>query len=131
MITPEAAVQPKNDTTPVTSLYNLSMIEAISGGDKAFINKMLALFLETVPNTLNDLKTTADSGDWMMLSKHAHKLKSTIDSMGITSLKQDIRDIEQGGKTGGNAERLRMLTAKVLEVMELVMDEVGRNRELS
>lgn len=119
MITAE--VKEKNESG---ALYNLSMIESISGGDKSFIEKMLVLFLETVPKTLNDLKVSADEGDWPMLSKHAHKLKSTIDSMGISSLKQDIRDIELDAKTGTDPERLRALTAKVLEVMERVMGEI-------
>ena len=107
-------------------LYDLSMVEAISGGDRSFINKMLLLFLETVPVTLDEFKRSAADGQWLMLSKHAHKLKSTIDSMGIASLKQVIREIESGGKHGEDPEGLRSRVNEVMKVMKEVIDEVRR-----
>lgn len=105
-------------------LYDLSMVEAVSGGDKTFIVKMMDLFLETVPATLNDLQTSAGVKDWMAVSKHAHKLKSTIDSMSITLLKQDIRTIENSAKTADDPERLAQLVDKVNEIMQRVMTQV-------
>jgi len=111
---------------PGEKLYDLSMVEAISGGDKSFTKRMLQLFLDTVPATLTDIRNASDKGEWMTLSKHAHKLKSTIDSMNIDTLKADIRTIESGGKTGENTELLRTLVQKVLTVMQLVMDQVRK-----
>lgn len=105
-------------------MYDLSMVEAISEGDRGFILRMVNLFLETVPATLADLRRSADEEDWLMLSKHAHKLKSTIDSMGIADLRQDIRAIEAGGKTGGDPDHLRALVERVIRVMHEVMDQV-------
>ncbi len=105
-------------------LFDLSMVEAISGGDRSFIQRMLQLFLDTVPATLNDLKKTCDAADWAMLSKHAHKLKSTIDSMNIDSLKKDIRSIESSAKTNGDPAELQRLTNRVLSVMNDVMKQV-------
>jgi len=41
----------KNHTImlPVNKLYDLSMVQSVSGGDESFIKKMVALFIETVP----------------------------------------------------------------------------------
>lgn len=117
-------------TATTGKLYDLSMVEAISGGDKSFIQRMLQLFLDTVPATLSDLKTSCDAGDWASLSKHAHKLKSTIDSMSIVSLKQDIRTIETSAKSNGDPSALRSLTAKVLAVMNDVMKQVKAELQL-
>lgn len=105
-------------------LYDLSMVEAISGGDKSFVKRMLQLFIDTAPATLDDLRKTCDSAEWAMLSKHAHKLKSTIDSMNIASLKQDIRTIETSAKNNGDPAELKRLTGKVLTVMSDVMNQV-------
>jgi CheY-like chemotaxis protein len=107
-------------------LYDLSMVEAISGGDTSFVNRMLLLFLETVPATLTDLSSAADSGEWLALSKVAHKLKSTIDSMQILSLKPVIREVESGGKTGEDPAGLRERVKIVLEVMNKVIEDVRR-----
>jgi CheY-like chemotaxis protein len=108
-------------------IYDLTMVESISGGDKSFIERMMRLFLETVPHTLSDMSSTADKGDWKMLSKHAHKLKSTIDSMGIKFLKEDIRVIESVGKMGGNPEPLPALVVTVVSHMRRVMEHVKRD----
>jgi CheY-like chemotaxis protein len=105
-------------------LYDLSIVEAISGGDKLFIQRMLLLFLETVPNTLTDMKNAADRADWLMLSKQAHKLKSTIDSMCIVSLKQAVREVETGGKRGDDPGVLLPKVKTILETMEKVIEQV-------
>jgi len=105
-------------------LYDLSMVDASSGGDKSFTQRMLQLFLDTVPATLADIKSTCDKGEWTALSKHAHKLKSTIDSLNINSLKQDIRSIETSAKSHGDANELKRLTENVLGIMKDVMHQV-------
>lgn len=109
-----------------SKLYDLSMVEEISGGDKSFTVKMLKLFLETIPATLTDIRCATDKAEWQTLSKHAHKLKSTIDSMNIDSLKQDIRDIETMGKNGGDPAEMRQLVDRVLFVMNEVMGQVKK-----
>jgi CheY-like chemotaxis protein len=114
------------NATAGEKLYDLSMVEAISGGDKTFITKMLKLFLETVPATLSDIKTSHDSAEWTSLSKHAHKLKSTIDSMNIDTLKQDIRTVETIAKTSPDPAQLGQLVEKVLTTMSTVMEQVRK-----
>ena len=61
------------------------MIQSVSGGDDAFIKKMILLFIETVPQNVQELVDATDQKNWEQVSKMAHKLKSTIDSMGIRS----------------------------------------------
>jgi hypothetical protein len=119
-----------NEGVDEKALYNLSMVEIISGGDKTFIHKMLKLFLETVPGTLNEMQAATKNADWPALSKVAHKLKSTIDSMGITSLKQDIRTIEANGKTSQSLEQLPVLVERVNGVMLQVIRQVKKDYSL-
>lgn len=110
--------------------YDLSMIDSISGGDATFVTKMLQLFLDTVPVMLDEMKVAADASAWLPLSKLAHKLKSTIDSMGITELKQDIRVIEQNGKNGVGLDKLPALVDNVVRVMSEVMTRVRKEHRL-
>ena len=108
----------------IPKLYDLSMVEAIAGDDKSFTQRMLQLFLDTAPATLADIKSACDKSDWQALSKHAHKLKSTIDSLNIDSLKDVIRAIEAGSKSAPDPVQLKSLVAKVLDVMQQVMVQV-------
>jgi CheY-like chemotaxis protein len=41
--------------TSENKLYDLTMIQSVSGGDKAFIKKMILLFIETVPQNVQEL----------------------------------------------------------------------------
>ena len=118
-------VEKKQEQT-TGKLYDLSMVDAISGGDKSFTKRMLQLFLDTVPATLADIKSTCDNSQWMALSKHAHKLKSTIDSLNIASLKDVIRAIEIKGKMGDDVSSIPASVEKVLSVMEEVMEQVKK-----
>jgi CheY-like chemotaxis protein len=119
-------------TTPVSAskMYDLSMVEAISGGDKTFIVKMLQLFLDTVPVSLRELRSHSDKHDWQSLSKVAHKLKSTIDSIGISELTQTIRDVERNGKSGVDTAVLPSLVSNIIEVMGRVMAQIKKDHSL-
>ncbi len=117
---------------PMTSekIYDLSMVESISGGDKSFVIKMLQLFLDTVPVTLEQMNNALQSSQWLNLSQLAHKLKSTIDSMGIVSLKQDIRYIEQKAKQEQNLEAMPQLVKKVNSIIQKTMEQVKADYSL-
>lgn len=121
--------------TPVLSvtsqkMYDLSMVESISGGDKSFVIKMLQLFLDTVPVTLEQMNNALQSSQWLSLSQLAHKLKSTIDSMGIVLLKQDIRYIEQKAKQEQSLEEMPQLVKKVNSVIQKTMEQVKADHSL-
>lgn len=99
-------------TVPMATnvLYDLSTIRSISGGDESFVQKMIDLFIETVPQNVEALNKALAEQDWEQVSKMAHKLKSTLDSMGISSVKQDVRTVEQNAK---NKESLKDIPALV------------------
>lgn len=87
-----------NMTVENSRLYDLSMVQSVSGGDEGFIRKMVALFIDTVPQNVVDLKTAMQAENWEQVGKTAHKLKSTIDSMGIKSIRQEIRTVEANAR---------------------------------
>ncbi|MEO8583324.1 MAG: response regulator [Flavitalea sp.] len=111
-------------------MYDLAMVEMISGGDSTFIQKMLKLFLDTVPATLNDLRSSTKKADWLQVSKVAHKLKSTIDSMGIADISKDIRTIESNGKMNTDVNNIPSLVEKIIAVIEKVMVQVKKDHSL-
>ena len=94
-------------------LYDLSMVQSVSGGDEGFIKKMVALFIETVPQNVNDLKKALQEENWDQVGKTAHKLKSTVDSMGIKSIRQEIRTVEANSKQKQSLEEIPALVATI------------------
>lgn len=105
-------------------LYDLTMVETISGGDQAFIKKMVQLFIDTMPQNVNDLQQALQQENWEMVGKHAHKMKSTIDSMGIDLLKDDIRTVEASGKHKTGLEAIPALITKVADTIQQCVSQI-------
>jgi CheY-like chemotaxis protein len=105
-------------------LYDLTMIQSVSGGDEAFIKKMIHLFIQTVPQNVQELVDSTSQGNWEQVSKMAHKLKSTIDSMGIRSIHNKIRAVEMHAKNRDQLELLPDMVRQVESVVSLCISQL-------
>jgi len=92
-------------------------VQSVSGGDENFIKKMVSLFIETVPQNMQDLKNALQEENWDQVGKTAHKLKSTIDSMGIKSIRQEIRTVEANARQKESLEQVAPLVATIDNVI--------------
>lgn len=99
-------------------LYDLSMVESIAGGDDSFTKRMVQIFLESMPPSVNQMQQELKVQNWDALSKLAHKIKSTIDSMGILKLKEVVRHIESNGKTKQNLDSMPAWVQQVDDVLQ-------------
>jgi len=124
---PIAAHTHNNNTSNMipgnSRLYDLSMVQSVSGGDENFIKKMVALFIETVPQNMQDLKNALNEENWDQVGKTAHKLKSTIDSMGIKSIRQEIRTVEANAR---QKEGLDVVPGLVATVDNVIKECIGQ-----
>jgi CheY-like chemotaxis protein len=116
----------KTETAAVTAnkLYSLAMVESVSGGDKEFTKKMISLFIETVPADVKQLQIAAITQNWIQVGKIAHKLKSTIDSMAIKNIQQDIRTIELNAKQESSHEIIPPLIEKVNQTINTCIKQL-------
>jgi CheY-like chemotaxis protein len=111
----------------VHKLYDLTMIQSVSGGDKAFIKKMILLFIETVPQNVQELVDATERRNWELVSKMAHKLKSTIDSMGIRTIRDQIRTIEMNAKNQEQLEQIPNLVKQIESVVSSCIQQLRRD----
>ncbi len=75
-------------------LYDLTYLESASVDDKEFIKKLVSMFIEIMPESLHELNEAANIKDIKQVRKSAHKMKSSIELMGIHSLKDTIKTLE-------------------------------------
>lgn len=122
---PRAVLSPSSE-----KLYDLSMVQAIAGGDEGFIKKMVQIFLDTMPPSIEQLQRECQNKNWDALSKMAHKMKSTIDSMGIVRLKDVIRNIESNGKLRLDLECMPVHVKKVSDVLDECTQQLKRDFSL-
>ena len=109
---------------PGEKLYDLTMIHGLSGGDQAFIRQMVELFVDTMPASMIEFQATIDGKQWEAMGKLAHKLKSTTGSMGMDSIKEEVRAVEQNCKKTENLEATPALATKVLNVINQTVDQL-------
>jgi HPt (histidine-containing phosphotransfer) domain-containing protein len=84
---------------------------------------MIALFIETTPVCIVDMKLAYVNNEFDKVRKIAHRIKPSIDNLEIASLKNEIREIELNAETYQNSEQLERLILKV----EQVLNEVFSN----
>ena len=111
-------------------LYDLSMVQTIAGGDAGFVKKMVQLFIETVPPSMTDIQRETDQQNWVNVSKLAHKMKATIDSMGIVKIKEVVRVIEANGKKGEEVDKIPGQVQEVIQVLEGCVQQLKRDFDL-
>ena len=128
-----AAIAMNEQNTQVTQnhekLYDLSMVKTISGGDESFVKRMVNLFIETMPPSLQELQHETKQQNWQSVSKLAHKMKATIDSMGINSLKEIIRTIETNGKKGEELDKIPALVEQIVATVQVCVDQLKQEYE--
>lgn len=93
----QGVMEPVTDeetTLPRQPLFNLSKLEKLGGGNTAFVQKMTSLFIRQLPADLKELRLSAKEGDWAKMRSLAHRMKPSLDNMGIDSMYGLIRELE-------------------------------------
>jgi HPt (histidine-containing phosphotransfer) domain-containing protein len=85
---------------------------------------MLQLFIDTMPPALNELRSHYSTGNWAGLGAIAHKIKPSIDTMGIELLREDIRAVERCGKEASNLELVPDLLDKIDAVINSIIEDL-------
>ena len=105
-------------------LFSLVKLEEIAKGNQQFIDKMLRLFIDQVPDSVTEIKRAYKEQDYQAVRKVAHRIKPTIDIMEIISLKKEIRDIEKDAERDQSSIKLQSLIRHLDEVIGKVTDEL-------
>lgn len=120
-------INPDNSVVQKTkSLYNLSLLKGMSRGDNEFVKKMVELFITQTENSIQQFKAACDYKDLNTLYQLAHKLKPSIDNMGIDILKVPVRDIERLSK---DQKSLDLITPKVDFLTTTLFDVITELKE--
>jgi PAS domain S-box-containing protein len=117
--TPEYAVEEKD-------LYDLSQLKLIAQGNKNFIHQMITLFIEQSTKSVAEINTAYANQDFETVSKVAHRLKPSLDNMGISSLKTTIRSIEQSATTLQTSDELEQMISALETTIKLVIQQLKK-----
>jgi YesN/AraC family two-component response regulator len=105
-------------------LYDLKQVEEIALGNTEFILSLVNIFLVTIPLACNEMVEASKVDQWDKVSKLAHKLKSTIDTLDIACIRTDIRTIELDAKKEINLGSIKKLIIKVNKVIQATAEQL-------
>jgi len=116
---------PAKTPAPATaSLCDLTKLQAIAKGDEAFVKQMVRLFAEQGPATIKEMRSAFAAGDASRVGDLAHRLKSSLDTLGIARIHGAVRELEALGKTGRTSPRMEELLMELEQVVSLAVAEL-------
>lgn len=98
-------------------LYDLSVIKELIGENHDDMIDFINLFLTHTPIYLNDLIEFSSKHDYEGLRRLAHKLKSSIRLLKITSIEKEIVLLEVYAKGKQNLDEIPQLVDKINTVL--------------
>ena len=107
-------------------LYNLSYLEEISRGDAVFINKMIELFIDQMPMSLKEINEAYAGQNMPNVKALAHRTKSSIDTLCISSLQDEIRELEILALENKPGARMEAIIRELNEEMPKVIEQLKK-----
>lgn len=108
------------------NLYDLSILSEMVYGDTEFMKDLVNTFVEHAPIDSKELASFAYNKNWEEASKKAHKLKSSIRTVGVTSLFDLILKIEMDAKNNNNLDSICDKIDQFTSTLELVVKSLEK-----
>ena len=110
--------------------YNLSKVYALSDNDPEFVNQIISLFVTEVPLDLIQIKLGIKTKDHKLAYSYAHKIKPTLDLLGMDQAFQEILQIEAWTKEEGKRKEIKDTFDSVESQIEKAVKEISKDFEL-
>ncbi len=114
--------QPPVTQESTTPLYDLEILRQMSRGNETFVEKLVALFIELAKENIATIEKCLLTEDFETIKKIAHKIKPSIDQMGIGDLKEVVRAAEQYDLTTPPYEAFVGMARTIAEVLKRVVE---------
>ncbi|MBF2707566.1 PAS domain S-box protein [Flavobacterium soyangense] len=119
-------VLPQGSSTS-DQLYNLTSLLNLSRGNNEFVGKMIGVFVEQTTEVIEKISAAIPVDDFMEVNRLIHKIKPSVESLGITSIIKDIKLLEKIAKETKDKEQITTLFSVIKEVLEKAVIQLREN----
>ena len=105
-------------------LYDLAQLREVASGSEEFVDKMVDMFVDMTPGLIQRIEDGLGAQDWEEVRSASHKMKPSIDMMGIVSLHGLVREIEGSAKNQIDLDSLPEKVAALKQTLEQVFDQL-------
>jgi HPt (histidine-containing phosphotransfer) domain-containing protein len=110
--------------------YNLSKVYAISDNDVDFARQIVVLFTEEVPAEMHNIKEGLKDKDHQRVYQAAHKIKPTLDLLGMDIAYRDVIAIEAWTKAEGKKKEIKDVVKNLRKYIKLTLKELKKDYDL-
>jgi len=110
---------------------DLSYLRSISKGNSAFEQRMLAAFVEQSATDVQRLKNALQEKDWDTIYLIAHKMKPSLQFVGLVDLQPEILQLEMFARQKSNIDQVAETISNVSTVIGLAIEEIRQEQSFS
>jgi len=111
-------------------IYNLDKLNEMADGDEEFINSVISVFLEEVPQDLEGLEIALEDQNHEQVYQLAHKIKPNVDLLGMEQTRATALQIETLGKSAANINEIREVFPVLKKDIHQVVSELKKDFDL-
>ncbi len=110
--------------------YNLAKVYALSDNDPEFVMQIVTLFVTEVPEDLLQIKEGIKKKDHKHAYAYAHKVKPTLDLLGLKVAFEEILQIEAWTKAEGEKKEIKETFKSVKNQVSEAVKELKKDFDL-
>ncbi len=109
-------------------LYSLHKLDELTNNNREFMKHLIRKFIDSTPEILESLKSSAEINDDKAISAHSHKLRASYNSFCIDVLKDPLYELDEHIRDLTKHQRNK-LVAKVIDISEEIMQKLEEELE--
>jgi HPt (histidine-containing phosphotransfer) domain-containing protein len=110
--------------------YNLSKVYALSDNDPEFVMQIIELFVTEVPQDLKQIENGIKEKDHKQAYAYAHKIKPTLDLLGMTMAYEEILQVEAWTRAEGKRKEIDATFDSIQDQVDKAIKEIKKDFEL-
>ncbi|MEY3498834.1 MAG: hypothetical protein RL308_503 [Bacteroidota bacterium] len=110
--------------------YNLAKVYALSENDPEFVQQIINLFVSEIPLDLERIKQGIEDKNHQQCYEYAHKIKPSLDLMGLNLAFEEMLQIESWAKADGKKKEIKEIYKSVSQQIEKAIKEIKKDFNL-
>jgi HPt (histidine-containing phosphotransfer) domain-containing protein len=110
--------------------YNLAKVYALSDNDSEFVMQIITLFITEVPQDMKQIDLGIKTKDHKLAYAYAHKIKPSLDLLGMTVAFEEILQVEAWTKREGKRKEINDTFESIQSQVEKAIKEIKKDFEI-
>jgi HPt (histidine-containing phosphotransfer) domain-containing protein len=110
--------------------YNLAKVYAVSDNDPEFVLEIVKLFVTEIPEDIAEIKKGINDKEYKYAYSYAHKIKPSLDLLGLKVAFEEILQVEAWTKTEGEKKEIKETFKSIKQQVKDAVKELKKDFDL-